>query len=278
LKNYLALALGRIEYKGRRFMDTRKGTTAFESHYGHLFGERWADIRRALLSERPRYFLVSPFDSSQSYAMDLGSVRVAEALKVEPQMDVLDMCAAPGGKSLVMLFGIKANGRFLLLDLSIERLRRLKRVMSEYIPKALMANVQQKAIDASRAGLKYPESFDRVLVDAPCSGERYLLFHAQELEHWSERRVKGLAQRQYALLCAGMQALRPGGRLVYSTCALNETENDAVVARFLKRKAGIARIVHESCDIGSKTQLGWQVVPDKDQGWGPTYWSILEKQ
>ncbi len=114
--------------------------------------------------------------------------------------------------------------------------------------------------DASRWGLSKTEEFDRILVDAPCSGERHLLKKPLELARWSLKGSKGLVVRQHALLCSALDCLKPGGRLVYSTCSIQPAENDGVIERLKKSREGEFEVERVAAPIGEPTANGWIIL------------------
>ena len=210
------------------------------------------------------------------YAMDPASVVVALALEVQPGDEVLDLCAAPGGKSLILA---EVEPSLLIAnEISESRRERLMRVFHEYIPREARQIVTVKGLDGNQYGLRMPEKFDRVLADVPCSGERHLLENEAELKLWSEKRTKNLAVRQYSLLSSAWLAAKKGGRIVYSTCSISPLENDAVVEKLLKkRKPELLRPKFlQQFDFLEETQYGYQVLPDRC-GFGPMYFSVLQK-
>lgn len=211
------------------------------------------------------------------YIMDPASVMVARALEAQDGDRLLDMCAAPGGKSLVLIEALRTQGEIFCNDLSPERRDRLKKVIQQYVPRHIRNRVWVTGKDAVQFGLKEPDSFDRVLLDAPCSGERHILENATAQKEWSARRTEHLATRQYALLSAAFLAVRPGGRIVYSTCSISPIENDGVVGKLLKKKKDKVRLLNSSVGIGGeKTEYGVAYMPDRC-GFGPLYYATLEK-
>lgn len=214
----------------------------------------------------------------QFYVMDLASIYVAKALDVQSGDNVLDMCAAPGGKSLILAEMIGEDGELTANELSETRRERLKKVIQQYIPRDIRDRVWVTGRDGGKFALSHAEKFDRVLIDAPCSGERHLFADDAALKEWKKTRSEKLAQRQYALLTAGLIALKPGGRMVYSTCSISPLENDQVIARLRKKKGEQFSVLESElpCEGAERTELGIQILPDQT-GFGPMYYCVLSK-
>lgn len=211
------------------------------------------------------------------YVMDPASVMVARALDVQEGDRVLDMCAAPGGKSLVMIEALKNDGEIFCNDLSPERRERLKKVIQQYVPRDIRDRVWVTGKDGVQFGLKEAESFDRILLDAPCSGERHILENPTAQSEWSPRRTEHLATRQYSLLAAALLAVKSGGRIVYSTCSISPEENDEVIRKLLKKKKTAVKLVEASPGVGGeRTEFGVAYLPDRC-GFGPLYFAVIEK-
>jgi len=88
-----------------------------------------------------------------------------------------------------------------------------------------------------------------------------------------------MAQRQYLLLLTALSAVKPGGLVVYSTCSLSEQENDTVIDKALDNKFGFRfEVMKKGFKIGEATKHGWIVLPDREGGWGPLYFSILQRK
>ena len=219
----------------------KRGAEAFDAFYADLFGGRWPGLREALLAAgAPVAFehgLVKP------YYLDAASVVAAAALDVKPGDRVLDLCAAPGGKSLVLAAALAGGdggprGELVCNERSSARRARLHRVLDEHLPPETRALVRVTPHDAGRWALYEPASYDRVLADVPCSSEQHVLQSAGALAEWSPSRTKRLAKGAYAIACAAVDSVRSGGRVVYSTCALSPGENDGVIARLIDRGDG----------------------------------------
>ena len=251
---------------------------AFEEFYSSIYGARWPVLKSALLLPPDRVER-SCFHGFAKYVMDQASIRAAEALNVQAGDEVLDLCAAPGGKALILLEALKNRGSLIANELSFARRKRLEEVMRMHVPSESREHFKITGFDGNQFGLKRAECFDRVLLDAPCSSERHLLADDAEMKDWKISRTKQLAQRQYSLICSAMLALRKGGVLVYSTCSISPLENDGVIERLLERKGDQIRVDESDALLGNleKTRFGYQIFPDRAGGAGPIYVSRLVK-
>ena len=288
---------------------------SFEEHYSALYRGRWPQLRTQLLRENAKRMRLNRFVFGEKdavwcrekieypwapeivgdwselamgaapipeplepvYSMDPASVAVARALGVEEGMNVLDLCAAPGGKALILAEAIRVKGTLVANELSRSRRFKLISILKSYLPDDVLGRVLIKGWDASKVGLMQEGVFDRVMVDAPCSAESHLLRRPVELDRWSPARTRQLARRQYGILCSALLATRSGGRIVYATCSISSAENDGVVERLMKRKADQVRLIAYNSPLGEQTSFGWQILPDH-QGVGPAYYSVLEKR
>ncbi|KAF2166208.1 hypothetical protein M409DRAFT_66699 [Zasmidium cellare ATCC 36951] len=205
--------------------------------------------------------------------LDGASVLVASLLNVQPQDNVLDLCAAPGGKSIVLaqrlwphLHADSSNLKQRVLTEKIRagnlhsneadgaRQRRLAENLKAYLSKALFDSDQVKTlrVDGSKPNAEYElrvktptgtTGYDKVLVDAPCSSERHIIHaHARaaaggrvadEMASWRPGSSKRLAKTQIDLLMTGVKAANVGATIVYATCSIEPTENDGVVEKVL---------------------------------------------
>ena len=172
------------------------------------------------------------WSAGRLFMQSLSSMAAAVALEVEPGHHVLDLCAAPGGKTAML--GLNQCGRGVLLanDRSRNRLASLRSVLDQHgISHAELQNRTGESYGGSHRGC-----FDRVLVDAPCSGEAMLRQgDTAGCTAWSTRRIRRLATQQARLLTAGLRTLKPGGVLVYATCTYAPEENEGVLERVLNR-------------------------------------------
>ncbi|CEI86335.1 hypothetical protein RMCBS344292_00777 [Rhizopus microsporus] len=212
------------------------------------------------------------------YILDAGSVLATEALDIQPDDHVLDLCAAPGGKTLSILQRLdKQYGRLTSNEIASDRRRRLRQVIESYLPPDVLADVSTVV---GRDGTRYygePEQYDKVLLDAPCSSERHLLHDEKEFELWTPKRTQMNAKRQFSLLKAAVHAARVDGLILYGTCSISSLENDKVIEKMIKKGKIPVEPVKMKWAIGERTKYGWIILPDKTDGWGPLYFALLKR-
>lgn len=211
--------------------------------------------------ERPaRLTRLPAFEAGGFEVQDAGSQWVVRALQAQPGERVLDLCAGAGGKSLGLLDEARGQLRLTACDLHPERLDRLRTRAQRHGDKDL----DLRALDATQALPSDLAGFDRVLIDAPCSGSGTWRRHPElrgAAIDWD-----GLAETQSQLLERGSEATRPGGRLVYATCSLWPAENEAIVEAFLARHPGwtATRPTLEGLPDDAVTPDGWvRLRPDR---------------
>jgi len=267
------------------------------------------------------------------YPFDLASALPVMALLtcIQPGSRVFDACAAPGGKFLILAGALLAGrlargagqrggsrvGRLVAMERDRFRLSRLKQNLHLYLPPEALAHAHAVGGDATRphVALCSKQSFDAVLVDAPCSSERERLLRAarqyrvragngaavvpryavggNSLETqaipWDAKRAQSNARRQVAMVKAAIQNCAPHGCVVYSTCALSRIENDDVIGEILRDVPDGWRCFGGS--LGNEGH-GGVLLPREAHaeieelrygyrllpdrgGWGPIYWSVL---
>ena len=230
------------------------------------------------------------------YCLDPASLLPVMALNLPHHVEaesqpakVLDMCAAPGGKTLAImqsLFGNTEHGEQTLLsekcdqhhivvanEVSRSRRIRLENVLADYVPLPLQRSALiltemdgtafgSASFDAqnglsfaydtgSGAATDDDDGYTHVLCDVPCSGERHLLQSSSSLAEWNAGISRHLQKKQLSLLKAAVAACRPGGTIVYSTCSINRHENDGVVERLLHKRGDCVTVRHDAlADLG----------------------------
>jgi len=183
----------------------------WERHYG---AECAARIASAALREPEKFVRLGPAGARMQ---DIGSQAIVPLLGLEPGQRFLDLCAAPGNKTAQAL---ETGAHVVAADLHFHRAAPLK---------ALTPNVV--VLDGTGA-VPFRRAFDRILIDAPCSGTGTLGRNPEIKWRLTAGDLENLHRRQTALVANGLAALAPGGLLVYSTCSLEPEENENVVAEF----------------------------------------------
>lgn len=270
----------------------------FDDYYRNIWGERWPGLREALCHQlingtHNKRSILQFHSSLPEYELDSASLCAVDALQVEDGVRILDMCAAPGGKSLGILkklMSVLPDGSFKLSqsgelagelvanERSTDRRFRLINNLKTFTGQSDLEtlSVRVTGYDASRIGLYQKESYDRILADVPCSSEGHVLQSEKHLNDWSLSRPKRLAIEQYAILASGWMALKPGGILVYSTCSINPQENDGVIQKLLKKQEGVEIQEFKGDLLGQATTYGTWYLPDQCLA-GPMYVAVLKK-
>ena len=259
----------------RRAVELARRSEAFDEFYSSIWAARWPAIRSALVQERhPVAFshnLVKP------YYMDEASICTAHLLPLADGDRILDMCAAPGGKTLVLASLLDGRGEIVANDRSRDRRSRLDNVIREHLDERLASTVRTTCRDASRWGLYEKDAYDAILLDAPCSSERHVINSREHMAMWSPNRPKRLAMEQFGLLSSALMSVRPGGFILYSTCSLNPGEDEMVVERLLTRRPGQVEEIEVDVARAERRAHGAMILPDSADGLGPMYFCLLRK-
>ena len=166
------------------------------------------------------------------YVQEASAMAPAAVLDVRPGERALDLCAAPGGKATRIAAGMDNRGALVANDPEPSRARAL----AGNLERMGAANALVVSALPDRLAARWPEAFDAILVDAPCSGEGMFRRDPASRAEWNPAAPAGCAARQAEILDAAARMLRPGGRLVYSTCTFNRAENEGSVGAFLERR------------------------------------------
>ncbi|NEX19210.1 class I SAM-dependent methyltransferase [Thiorhodococcus mannitoliphagus] len=185
-----------------------------------------------------------------AHAQEVVSQLPATLMDLEPGQRVLDMCAAPGGKTAQIAFALDNRGTLVANDISFMRIKALQ----GNLDRLGVVNVTTTCSDAAN----WPTAsgqFDRILVDAPCSSEGTLRRNVSLLQRLDPANSERLGPRQRALLRKAVQRCRPGGRILYSTCTFAPEENELVVADILAEFPDDLRLIQVSVP-GFRTRPG----------------------
>ena len=165
------------------------------------------------------------------YLQEASAMVSVAALRPEPGERVLDLCAAPGGKSTQIAAALQGEG----LLVSNEPERNRARILASNLERMGVRNAAVVCAYPDALAARWPDYFDAVLCDAPCSGEGMFRRDPDARTQWNPASPAGCAKRQAEILDRAAELVRPGGRLVYSTCTFNENENEKTIAAFLER-------------------------------------------
>ena len=226
------------------------------------------------LKERPSFTLDPLFHAGAYYVQEASSMFLEEALKqtvdLTKPVKVLDLCAAPGGKSTLIQSIISADS----LLVSNEVIKARVNILAENMTKWGAANVIVTNNDP-KDFQRLKNYFDVIVVDAPCSGSGLFRKDPNAINEWSENNVALCAQRQQRILADIMPALKDGGVLIYSTCSYSKAEDEAITDWLAEEFAvdslqlaveeswGIVETVSERSD-----SFGYRFYPDKVKGEG----------
>ncbi len=164
------------------------------------------------------------------YLQEASAMSAVALLDPQPGERILDLCAAPGGKSTQIAGRLGDTGFLLCNEINPKRAK----ILSRNIERMGVANALVTNEHPARLASRYPGYFHRVLVDAPCSGEGMFRKEEAAITDWSPETVRMCAQRQGEILNSAARLVAPGGRLVYSTCTFSPEENEQTVHAFLQ--------------------------------------------
>lgn len=294
------------------------GEAAFDAYYQELYGERWPALRTALAGNAASIGFRADLDAAGApYYLDAASLVAASSLPLDGARRLLDLCAAPGGKTLVWASRMDKAARLTANERSAERRERLRRVLSDQLTEPLRSRLNVTAYDGARWSRFERACYDRILLDAPCSSERHVLASPKHVEAWSPARIKNVTHGEWALLSGAFLLLSDGGELLYVTCALSDAENDGMVDRLVKKygsglsvlppllaedaavltrtgksgeapsearvekaaagQRGAEAVIAAVIRAAEPTKWGLRILPDRSEGAGPLYFSRIKR-
>ncbi|MBQ3079297.1 MAG: RsmF rRNA methyltransferase first C-terminal domain-containing protein [Clostridia bacterium] len=198
------------------------------------------------------------------YMQDASAMAPAVILNPKPGERVLDLCAAPGGKSGQIAERISPSGFLLSNEIEFSRAK----ILAGNLERLGAGNAMITCASAQALSKKLPGFFDAVLVDAPCSGEGMFRRDANAVLEWNENSPAGCHMRQAEILDSAAEMLAPGGRLVYSTCTFNRLENEESVFSFLSRHPDFEAEDFSLPGVGNSVSGMLRLWPHKVRGEG----------
>jgi NOL1/NOP2/sun family putative RNA methylase len=252
-----------------------KKTTQFENHESVI----WCESGR-YLPTRPAFILDPLFHAGTYYVQEASSMFLEQALKqclnLDDDLVVLDLCAAPGGKSTHIASLLSADSLLVSNEVIKPRANVLVENLSKWgLPNTVVTNNDPKDFN------RIPHFFDALVIDAPCSGSGLFRKDPNAIAEWSEQSVEMCSLRQKRILTDAWTCLKKGGILVYSTCSYSQSENEDILdwiteefdVKSLKINAQEG-IVHT---LSAKHQAhGYRFYPDKIKGEG-FFLAVFEK-
>ena len=172
---------------------------------------------------------LSLFYAGLFYIQEPSAMAPVEFLDIQKGMKILDLCAAPGGKSIQIASKLRGEGLLVSNDLSLKRARAILRNIEIFgVKNAIVTNASPEQLQS-----RFTEYFDRILVDAPCSGEGMFRKEPELIKSYS-RILHNITETQLEILKRAAQMLKATGRMVYSTCTFNPAENENIIEKFLE--------------------------------------------
>lgn len=165
------------------------------------------------------------------YVQEPAAMAPSECIDIEPDAKVLDTCAAPGGKSTGLKNQLGENG----LLVSNEIIPARCKILTGNVERLGFKNSVTTCMDTARLSALFPNTFDVIMVDAPCSGEGMFRKEQIAIDEWSLENVQKCAERQTEILENAVKCLADGGTIIYATCTFSLEENEMQVDNFLKR-------------------------------------------
>ena len=198
-----------------------------------------------------------PYHAAGAYYMqDPGAMSAVAAIPKDlwlcDGLRVMDLCAAPGGKTTQLAALCEARGGVVLAN---EYVSARSRILAGNVERMGLSNVCVTNTDAAHLSAEYPEAFDLVAVDAPCSGEGLYRKNDLAISEWSEENVTMCAARQREILTEAVKCVAPDGLLLYSTCTYSTEENEEIVAWFLRTYSDFS-LIPCAADVVAHTANG----------------------
>jgi 16S rRNA (cytosine967-C5)-methyltransferase len=266
----LAFALHDAQQRSEVFGELESGGLRIES--GHLLNNAFAATGGGLARTKA-------FRDGQISIQDEASQTIPLLLGVRPGDRVLDLCAAPGGKTVILARAAGPNGLVIAAELHEHRLRAMRVQLARLRiataaraderfasaasdsgePRRHNSSIHLVALDATQP-LPFAIQFDRILVDAPCSGTGTLARHPEIRWRLRPEQLAEFHALQAKLLRAALAQLTPGGRLVYSTCSLELEENESVIAAISGEKNDSGETLQKAADDASEHSASIRLV------------------
>lgn len=272
--NKLKLSLQDKSYKGvllnTRLMDDDSFIKLFpmmEKHpiveHAYIYNKKDIDLAKSIYYELGCFYLQEPSSMIPAYL-----------LNVEPSDNILDLCSAPGGKSIQLSFKLKNRGMIISNDISYQRDKKT----IDNLDRLGISNITVTNNDFSKIYINFIDFFDKIVLDAPCSGSGMFRKDEEIRKDWSFNKVLKYSSIQKELILMCYKMLKPGGQMIYSTCSFSFEEDEEIIDYLLKNSD--AELVEISNNdyfyVSNKVPYGIHLFPFKFKGEGQ-YACLLKK-
>ena len=208
------------------------------------------------------------------YIQEPGAMAPAECIDIQPDWRILDMCAAPGGKSTQLRNKLGENGILVSNEIIPSRCR----ILTGNIERLGLRNCVTTCMDTSKLAKTFPKAFDLVMCDAPCSGEGMFRKEEIAIDEWSVENVTKCAERQSEILDNAALLVADGGYIIYATCTFSLEENEMVVDAFLEKHPEFEIIpVNERVKKHTVDGIGFEGCKCKDIGFARRFYPHKSK-
>ena len=199
------------------------------------------------------------------YPQEPSAMLPAEVIKARPGEVILDLCAAPGGKACRIGDDLKGEGLLVANEINAERSKALNRNIERTgITNCIILNEDPDSIAA-----RLPGFFDKILIDAPCSGEGMFRRDPRAVKSWEDYGPEQISRIQYDILCAAAKMLKKGGEIVYSTCTFAEIEDELMIGRFIESHPVFTIVPHSEIEgVTHNPDGSMRIWPHKAEGDG----------
>ena len=221
--------------------------------HAYLYDKDEYDLGKNILHELGAYYLQDPSAMCVSYL-----------LGIEPNEKVLDLCAAPGGKTVQASMALDKTGLLISNDLSHQRAG----LILQNVERLGLGNIVITNNDFSLIYKDYQEHFDKIILDAPCSGSGMFRKQREMEDDWSYQKVLKFAEIQKELIKIAYFMLKPGGKLIYSTCSFSKEEDEDVVEELLNNSVAQIIKIENDLFVNGKNDLGVHLLPNVFPGEG----------